>query len=95
MRIAAMEGSVGAACCSRIASNPSQLKTQYYLEQLIRYIHLNPVRAGVCSAMRQLDRYPWTGHRGIVGNDSRGFQELKQVLRRFGKTAEVTREKYR
>ena len=68
---------------------------QYYLEQLIRYIHLNPVRAGICKTIDELDRYSWCGHRAIMANESNGFQELKQVLRRFGKTTEEARMKYR
>jgi putative transposase len=30
-----------------------------YLLALIRYIHLNPVRAGILTTMEELDRYPW------------------------------------
>ena len=38
----------------------------YFLE-LVRYIHLNPVRAGIVADMKGLDRYPWSGHHVIVG----------------------------
>ena len=68
---------------------------QYYLEQLIRYIHLNPIRAGVCKTMDKLDRYQWSGHRSIMENDGRGFQEIRQVLQRFAKPAVEARKKYR
>jgi hypothetical protein len=37
-----------------------------YLREAIRYIHLNPVRAGTISTMEDLDVYPWTGHRQIT-----------------------------
>ena len=37
----------------------------YFLE-LLRYIHLNPVRADLVSAP---DRWPWSGHREIIGTD--------------------------
>ena len=33
-----------------------------YLLELVRYLHLNPVRAKVVPSLRALDRYPWTGH---------------------------------
>ena len=35
-----------------------------YLLELVRYLHLNPLRAKILSDLRALDRYPWTGHRG-------------------------------
>src|SRR5574341_2363769 len=33
-----------------------------YLLELTRYIHLNPLRAGIVPSVKVLDRYPWTGH---------------------------------
>jgi REP element-mobilizing transposase RayT len=68
---------------------------QYYFEQLIRYIHLNPIRAGVCTTVGQLDRYQWSGHRRIMENDGGGFQEIRQVLQRFGRPSGEARKKYR
>jgi len=38
-----------------------------YLLELIRYIHLNPLRAGLVKNLRELDKYPWTGHSVIMG----------------------------
>ena len=35
-----------------------------YLLQLIRYVHLNPVRAGL---VRDAADYPWSGHRTYLG----------------------------
>ena len=35
-----------------------------YLLELTRYIHLNPLRAGVIKTPAALDRYAWTGHTG-------------------------------
>jgi putative transposase len=67
---------------------------QLYLEQLIRYIHLNPIRAGICKTIHQLDYYPWSGHRVIMGNDKNDFQEIQQVLKRFGKTPGLALKKY-
>jgi putative transposase len=39
-----------------------------YLLELIRYIHLNPLRAGLVKNFKELDKYPWTGHSGILGH---------------------------
>jgi putative transposase len=38
-----------------------------YMLELIRYIHLNPLRAGVVRDLKELDKYPWTGHSAILG----------------------------
>ena len=38
-----------------------------YLLELIRYIHLNPLRAKLVEDLRELDKYPWTGHSAILG----------------------------
>ena len=38
-----------------------------YLLELIRYIHLNPIRAGLVNDLRKLDRYRWCGHSAILG----------------------------
>ena len=38
-----------------------------YLLELIRYIHLNPLRAGLVNDLKELDKYPWTGHSAILG----------------------------
>jgi hypothetical protein len=38
-----------------------------YLLELIRYIHLNPLRAKLVQDLKELDKYPWTGHSAILG----------------------------
>jgi len=38
-----------------------------YLLELIRYIHLNPLRASLVKDLKELDKYPWTGHSAILG----------------------------
>ncbi len=39
-----------------------------YLLELIRYIHLNPLRAGLVPDLDSLERYPWSGHAVLLGN---------------------------
>jgi len=46
------------------------VEEEAYLLALVRYIHLNPVRARLCTA-DELDRYRWTGHAVLLG--CRGF----------------------
>jgi putative transposase len=38
-----------------------------YLLELIRYIHLNPLRAGLVKDLKELDKYPWIGHSTLLG----------------------------
>ena len=38
-----------------------------YLLELIRYIHLNPLRVNLVKDLKELDYYPWTGHSAILG----------------------------
>jgi len=38
-----------------------------YLLELIRYIHLNPIRAGLVKDLKELEKYPWSGHSAILG----------------------------
>ncbi len=38
-----------------------------YLLELVRTIHLNPIKAEIVKSLSQLDRYHWTGHVGLLG----------------------------
>jgi len=38
-----------------------------YLLELVRYIHLNPMRAEVVKNLKELDRYPYSGHSVLMG----------------------------
>jgi putative transposase len=66
-----------------------------YLLELVRYVHLNPIRAGLASDMEALDGYCSSGHRALIGNDTRDWQETKTVLRLFSATRSVARTRYR
>ena len=55
-----------------------------YLLELVRYIHLNPLRVSVVRSMEELDHYPWSGHGVLVGRSRREWQETGYVLERFG-----------
>jgi len=56
-----------------------------YFTQLVRYIHLNPIRAGLVRDLRGLERYPWSGHSRVMGKVDRGWQDRRYVLSWFGK----------
>lgn len=55
-----------------------------YLLELTRYIHLNPVRAGILDSMKSLNTHPWTGHSAILGRVKREWQETDTILGHFG-----------
>lgn len=54
-----------------------------YLLELVRYIHLNPLRAGIVKGMEELDRYPWCGHGVLTGRRKNDWQETEYVLKQF------------
>src|SRR4030066_2161967 len=56
-----------------------------YLLELTRYIHLNPLRAGMVRTLKELERYPWSGHSAILGTVKREWQDTGEILRYFGK----------
>jgi putative transposase len=66
-----------------------------YLLELIRYIHLNPLRAGLVSGFDELERYPWSGHSAILGNGHMSGQSVEAVLAHFGKRIDSARGQYR
>jgi REP-associated tyrosine transposase len=66
-----------------------------YLLELIRYIHLNPLRAGLVTNLGTLERYPWCGHGVLLGNRSFAGQPVDEVLARFGKRLTAAQNHYR
>lgn len=66
-----------------------------YLLELVRYIHLNPLRAGIVASLEELDQYPWSGHAVLIGNRQFDVQETESVLERFGKRTTTARRNYR
>jgi len=66
-----------------------------YLLELVRYLHLNPLRAKVVPSVRALDRFPWTGHSALLGTVSRPWQDTRTILAQFGPTPTRARRAYR
>jgi putative transposase len=56
-----------------------------YLLELTRYIHLNPLRAGIVTNMTDLSQYRWCGHGVLAGTLSHDWQETDMVLGYFGR----------
>ena len=65
-----------------------------YLRELVRYIHLNPVRAGIVSGLSELNRYAYCGHSAIMGKTKRLWQNVDYVLRYFGDTHRKASKQY-
>jgi len=66
-----------------------------YLLELVRYIHLNPLRWSIVPHLSALDRYPWTGHSAILGLIARPWQAVGEVLGQFGARVAQARRAYR
>ena len=55
-----------------------------YLKELVRYIHLNLIRAGLVSDIKALNRSPWSGHSSLMGYIKRNWQDTGYILSLFG-----------
>jgi REP element-mobilizing transposase RayT len=58
---------------------------------LVRYLHLNPVRAGM---VREPAAYRWSSHRAYLGREGLAWLSTDCVLGQFGETAGVARRRY-
>ncbi len=66
-----------------------------YFRELVRYIHLNPLRAGLVTGTKGLDRYPWSGHAALMGIIEKPWYACEYVLSWFGPTSGSARRAYR
>jgi REP element-mobilizing transposase RayT len=66
-----------------------------YLLELIRYIHLNPLRAKLVADMKGLDRYTYSGHSVLMGKSKALWQDTTYVIRLFDKHLATARRRYR
>jgi putative transposase len=65
-----------------------------YLKELVRYIHLNPLRAGIVRDLGELSSYRYCGHSVLMGKKNRAWQYRDYVLRYFGKAEKEARRQY-
>jgi len=52
-----------------------------YLKKMVQYIHMNPVKAGLCS---QPEDYKWTSHRIYLDKEKGDWVETEFILSQFG-----------
>ena len=66
-----------------------------YFRELVRYIHLNPLRAKLVEELKALDKYPYSGHSALLGKMKRDWLQVGYVLGFFGKRKSDARKAYR
>jgi REP element-mobilizing transposase RayT len=66
-----------------------------YLKELVRYIHLNPLRAKLVQDIKGLDRYRYAGHSCLMGKCLNHWQEVDEVLALFSSQVPLARRRYR
>jgi len=68
---------------------------QLYLMELVRYIHLNPLRATrMVTDLKALKSYRWCGHSALMGKAEAKFQDTEFVLKLFGQSFRQARRAY-
>ena len=65
-----------------------------YLMELVRYIHLNPIRAKQISEFKKLNRYRYCGHGVLMGKRNNNWQDTEYVLVLFDQTISNARRRY-
>ena len=66
-----------------------------YFQELVRYIHLNPLRAELVKSLSELDHYPWCGHSVLMGRTRHDWQDREYALSWFGRREGEARRAYR
>jgi len=65
-----------------------------YLLELVRYIHLNPLRARIVKDIKALNKYHYCGHYALMGKTGPGFQNVDYILNLFGEKVPEARKLY-
>ncbi len=63
-----------------------------YLRQLVAYVHLNPVKAGLSN---HVDDYRWSGHREVIGRRRNPIVRVDDILLLFGQRRREALRSYR
>ncbi len=67
---------------------------EIYRLELLRYIHLNPIRAGIVADLEELARYPWCGHQQLLGAAAYQLLERSELLPLFAKRKKTAVARY-
>lgn len=71
------------------------VEKETYLLELVRYIHLNPLRGRLVENINELDLFPWSGHAALMGGKEQPEQDTGSILGRFVKRRSEARRAYR
>jgi putative transposase len=66
-----------------------------YLLELVRYIHLNSLRAGLVDNLDRLEKYPFSGHGVVMGKHKQSWQNSDAVIALFGDKKGPARRAYK
>ena len=66
-----------------------------YLQELVRYIHLNPLRARLVEDLKALDKFKFSGHGVLMGRKKLDWQDTEYVLKFYGSRKSKARKGYR
>ena len=69
------------------------VEEEAYLLELVRYIHLNPIRAGIISNLKALSTWPYSGYSALMGNANRAWFEVDYTLSLFDTNRVAARKK--
>lgn len=65
-----------------------------YFKELVRYIHLNPLRAKLVQDLKELNKYPYSGHSALMGKKQQSWYDTKYVLSYFSSKVSQARKLY-
>ncbi|MHB8111122.1 MAG: transposase [Syntrophorhabdaceae bacterium] len=68
---------------------------EVYFKELVRYIHLNPIRAGIVSTIDDLDVFAYSGHAALIGKTDSPWQDVRYVLEMSAIITTKARKAYR
>jgi len=70
------------------------VEEERYFMELVRYIHLNPLRAGMVTSVKALADYPFTGHCVIMGKRNFPVQNVDSILSHFSSKRQLAVQEY-
>jgi hypothetical protein len=73
---------VGHLFQNRYGARP--IRDEGHLRNGIRYVHTNPLDAGLVPDLAALERYRWAGHGSLVGAQAAGILDVGAALSAFG-----------
>jgi putative transposase len=65
-----------------------------YLKELVRYIHLNPIRAKIVPDISALNNYHYSGHSVLMGNKQGAWQDTAYILNAFAQNKREAKKRY-